>query len=124
MLITRIITKNLTLIFMKGTGYYILPNLQKFRPRNLRHTWTERYPGMSSHQTSSCHTGGPLSFDVPRAPMSTKWPCPSGLAFVDPGIRLKLRRNTLLITYPNWPDTNYTISLRSCAHVPVFGLHP
>src|SRR5438270_4358335 len=116
--------KKLTWIFMKGTGCYILPNLQKFRPRNLRHTWTEEYSGTSSHQTSSCHTGGPLSFDVPRAPMSTKWPCPSGLASVDPGIGLKLCRDTLLITCPNGSDTNYTISLWSCSHVSLFELHP
>src|SRR5437588_4677965 len=48
--------KNLTWIFMKGAGCYILPNLQKFHPRNLRHTWTEEYPGTSSPHTSSCHT--------------------------------------------------------------------
>src|SRR5436190_14582965 len=51
--------KNLTWIFMKGTGCYILPNLQKFRPQNLRHTWTKEHPGTSSHHSSSCHTGGP-----------------------------------------------------------------
>src|SRR3954465_4095221 len=51
--------KNLTWIFMKGTGCYILLNLQKFRPRNLRHTWTEEHPGTSSPNTSSCHAGGP-----------------------------------------------------------------
>src|SRR5947208_5202051 len=58
--------KNLTWIFMKGTGCYILPNLQKFRPRNLRHTWTEEYPGTSSHQTSSCHAGGPCPLMCPE----------------------------------------------------------
>src|SRR5436190_21933144 len=51
--------KNLTWIFMKGTGCYILPNLQKFRPRNLRHTWTEEHPGTSSPNTSLNHLSGP-----------------------------------------------------------------
>src|SRR5436190_24001454 len=58
--------KNLTWIFMKGMGCYILTNLQKFRQRNLRHTWTEEYPGTSSHQTSSCHAGVPCPLMCPE----------------------------------------------------------
>src|SRR5205809_2365032 len=101
---------------MKGTGCYILPNLQKFRPRNLRHTWTEEHPGTSSPNTSSCHTGGPCPLMCPEHRCQRSG-LPLRLAFVDPGIGLKLRRDTLLITYLNWLDTNYTISLKSCSHV-------
>src|SRR5436190_10188716 len=70
--------KNLTCIFMKGTGCYILPNLQKFRPRNLRHTWTEEYPETSSHHTSSCHTGGPCPLMCPEHRCQRSGPAPQG----------------------------------------------
>src|SRR2546430_1789644 len=97
-------------IFMKGTGCYILPNLQKFRPRNLRHTWTEEYPGTSSHNTSSNHPSGPCPLMCPEHRCQRSGPASSGLASIGPGIGLKLRRDTLLITCPNWLDTNYAIS--------------
>src|SRR3954468_24469142 len=58
--------KNLTWIFMKGTGCYTLPNLQKFRPRNLRHTWTKEHPGTSSRHTSSNHPSGPSPLMCPE----------------------------------------------------------
>src|SRR5947208_4970170 len=58
--------KNLTWFFMKGTGCYILTNLQKFRPQNLRHTWTKEHPGTSSHHTSSNHPSGPYPLMCPE----------------------------------------------------------
>src|SRR3954465_5283940 len=64
----------------------------------------------------------PVSFDVPRAPMSTKWPCPQGWLPLTHESDLSSVRDTLLITCPNWLDTNYTISLRSHSHVSLFGL--
>src|SRR4051812_45357074 len=61
---------------MKGTGCFILPNLQKFRPRNLRHTWTEEYPGTSSPHTSSCHTRGPCPLMCPEHRCQRSGPAP------------------------------------------------
>src|SRR4051812_25861715 len=70
--------KNLTWIFMKGTGCYILPNLQKFRPRNLRHTWTKEHPGTSSHHTSSCHASGPCPLMCPEHRCQRSGPASQG----------------------------------------------
>src|SRR4051812_32224880 len=70
--------KNLTWIFMKGTGCYILPNLQKFCSRNLRHIWTEEHPGTSSHHTSSNHPSGPCPLMCPEHRYQRSGPAPQG----------------------------------------------
>src|SRR4051812_49102679 len=44
----------------------ILPKLQKFRPQNLRHTWTEEHLGTSSQHTSSSHPSGPCPLMCPE----------------------------------------------------------
>src|SRR5436190_17764166 len=107
---------------MKGTGCYILPNLQKFRPRNLRHTWTEEYPGTSSHQTSSCHPGGSCPLMCPEHQCQRSGLAPQSWLPLTQGSDLSSVGDTLLITCPNWPDTNYMISQRSCFHVSHSGL--
>src|SRR3954471_8223208 len=116
--------KNLTWIFMKGTRCYILPNLQKFRPRNLCHTRTEEHTGTSSPNMSSCHTSGPCPLMCPEHRCQRSGPAPQGWLPLTQESDLSSVGDTLLITCPNLPDTNYTISLRSCSNVSLFGLHP
>src|SRR3954463_6407437 len=48
--------KNLVWIFV--AGYYILPNLWEFRPRNSKQAWIEECSGTRSRTGSSNPTGG------------------------------------------------------------------
>src|SRR3954471_15558138 len=116
--------KNLMWIFIKGTGCYTLPNLQKFRSRNLRHTWTKEHPGTSSHHTSSNHPSGSCPLMCPEHRCQRSGLAPQGWLPLTLESDLSSVGDTMLITCPNWPDTNYTISLRSSSHVSLSGLHP
>src|SRR3954467_15148470 len=77
--------KSLTWISMKGTGCYILPTYRNFVREIYATPGLRNIPGRRPI-TRPRATQVALSFDVPRAPLSTKWPCSLGLAFVDPRI--------------------------------------